>query len=223
MTSFTPKKTILPGENPFRLLPTPAISVSNPILDLALPEMPPRRFMSTQKKMAPVPKTYWRGRLISMALIGLVGFLIGWPSLSKFFEPVNVSVGKPVQKVPLKVLSISSPFGLRWGRQHQGIDFAAPLGTPIYAASSGRVVYSGWESGYGRSIVLEHADGRQTRYAHCSKLLVNTGQGVLKGALIAKVGSTGHSTGPHLHFEVIVGGERKNPAWYYPLTSAALK
>jgi murein DD-endopeptidase MepM/ murein hydrolase activator NlpD len=100
---------------------------------------------------------------------------------------------------------------------HQGIDFAAQSGAPIHATASGKVIHSGWEAGYGKSVVLEHDSGLQTRYAHCSKLLVKEGARVSQGDTIAKVGSTGHSTGPHLHFEVIVQGERKNPAWYYPM------
>jgi murein DD-endopeptidase MepM/ murein hydrolase activator NlpD len=100
---------------------------------------------------------------------------------------------------------------------HQGIDFAALAGSPIFATAAGKVIHSGWESGYGNSIIIEHDSGIQTRYAHCAKLLVKTGARVSQGDIIAKVGSTGHSTGPHLHFEVIVNGERRNPSWYYPL------
>lgn len=117
--------------------------------------------------------------------------------------------------VPVPYAYVSSPFGRRWGRQHQGIDLAAPYAAPIYAASAGTVVHSGWEAGYGNSVIIDHGHGMQTRYAHCSRLLVSEGQAVEKGTLIAKVGSTGHSTGPHLHFEVLVNGVRKNPAWYY--------
>jgi murein DD-endopeptidase MepM/ murein hydrolase activator NlpD len=117
--------------------------------------------------------------------------------------------------IPVAYDYVSSPFGQRWGRKHQGIDLAAPAGKPIYAAMTGKVVYSGWESGYGNSVVLQHGKGIKTRYAHCSRLLVKKGQLIPKGAVIARVGSTGHSTGPHLHFEVLVKGTRKNPAWYF--------
>jgi murein DD-endopeptidase MepM/ murein hydrolase activator NlpD len=132
--------------------------------------------------------------------------LLGWK------QPESI---QQAAKLPVAFAYISSPFGKRWWRQHQGIDLAAPHNASIYAASSGTVVYSGWESGYGKSVVIDHGNGIKTRYAHCSKLLVRVGSVVKKGALIAKVGSTGHSTGPHLHFEVIVNGVRKNPAWYY--------
>jgi murein DD-endopeptidase MepM/ murein hydrolase activator NlpD len=114
---------------------------------------------------------------------------------------------KPVQNA-----LITSPFGFRWGRPHQGIDMAAPVGTPILSAEVGKVVYSGWKQGYGNFVAIDHGHGYQTHYAHCSKLLVRIGQKVKNGQLIAKVGSTGHSTGPHLHFEVVANGIHRNPA-----------
>jgi murein DD-endopeptidase MepM/ murein hydrolase activator NlpD len=153
----------------------------------------------------------------------LVGFsLLPVPLQKRFYgflrgTPVSI---ERIDPVPVAYDYISSAFGKRWGRQHQGIDFAAPHGAPIYAMSAGTVVYSGWESGYGKSVVIDHGNGTQTRYAHCSKLLVKTGKVVSKGQKIAKIGSTGHSTGPHLHFEVIVKGVRKNPAWYYAFATS---
>jgi len=98
---------------------------------------------------------------------------------------------------------LTSGYGWRWGRMHQGIDIAAPLGTPIVAAAPGEVISSSWNSGgYGNLVELRHPDGSLTRYAHNSRLLVRQGQQVDQGQLIAKMGSTGRSTGPHLHFEV---------------------
>lgn len=146
----------------------------------------------------------------------LVGLLLAIPILLPVKPVEKAQVPALMPPLPVEYDYISSEFGPRWGRMHQGIDFAAQTGSPVYAASAGTVVISGWESGYGKSVVLEHGNNRQTRYAHCSRLLVKVGQQVAKGDLIAKVGSTGHSTGPHLHFEVILNGERKNPAWYYP-------
>ncbi|MBQ6569094.1 MAG: M23 family metallopeptidase [Clostridia bacterium] len=114
--------------------------------------------------------------------------------------------------------SISSPFGRRWGKLHKGIDISSRgiNGASIVAAASGRVVASryGYNGGYGNYILIDHGNGIQTRYAHCSKLLVSAGARVSKGQVIAKVGSTGHSTGPHLHFEVRVNGTPKNPMNY---------
>jgi murein DD-endopeptidase MepM/ murein hydrolase activator NlpD len=110
--------------------------------------------------------------------------------------------------------SITSKFGERWGRDHNGIDIAASTGTNIYAYQSGKVTFSGWKNGYGNVVIISHGSGLQTYYGHCSKLLVKTGQSVEKGQHIAEVGSTGRSTGPHLHFEVRKNGTPVNPAPY---------
>lgn len=97
----------------------------------------------------------------------------------------------------------TSGYGWRWGRMHRGIDIAAPVGTPIFAAADGEVVFSGWNSGgYGNLVKIRHSDGSMTFYAHNSKLLVRAGQYVTQGQQIARMGSTGFSTGPHLHFEI---------------------
>jgi len=88
------------------------------------------------------------------------------------------------------------------GRRHQGIDIANAVGTPIFAAASGTVVFSGWSSGYGNLIILEHSNGDQTYYAHNSANRVRVGDVVASGQWIAEMGSTGRSTGSHLHFEI---------------------
>jgi murein DD-endopeptidase MepM/ murein hydrolase activator NlpD len=99
--------------------------------------------------------------------------------------------------------TLTSGYGWRWGRMHQGIDIAGPVGTPIVAAASGVVVRSGWNSGgYGNLVDIRHPDGSLTRYAHNSRLLVRQGEQVRQGQQIAEMGSTGFSTGPHLHFEI---------------------
>ncbi|NUN64256.1 peptidoglycan DD-metalloendopeptidase family protein [Pseudanabaena biceps] len=101
----------------------------------------------------------------------------------------------------------TSGFGWRWGRVHQGIDIAAPVGTPILAAASGVVEYSSWnDGGYGNMIDIRHADGTITRYAHMNDRFVKEGQTVTQGQLIGEMGSTGFSTGPHLHFEIRPNG-----------------
>jgi murein DD-endopeptidase MepM/ murein hydrolase activator NlpD len=102
---------------------------------------------------------------------------------------------------------LTSGFGWRWGRMHQGIDIAAPTGTPVWAASSGVVEYAAWNSGgYGNLVEIRHADGTITRYAHLSAIYVQEGQSVSQTQVIGAIGSTGFSTGPHLHFEVRPGG-----------------
>lgn len=118
----------------------------------------------------------------------------------KFMYPINTR--------------ITSYYGPRWGRAHEGIDFAAPMGSPIRAVSSGRVVYSGWATGYGYVVIIEHQRGLRTLYAHNSKLLVREGESVGKGEVISRSGNTGNSTGPHLHFEVQVNGRPENPLGY---------
>ncbi len=111
--------------------------------------------------------------------------------------------------------TITSRFGVRSRDNHKGIDIGAPKGTPIKAAASGTVVHSGNKNdGYGNYIILSHGNGVQTYYAHCSQLLVSKGENVKQGQVIAKVGSTGISTGNHLHFEVRINGVAQNPQNY---------
>ena len=108
-----------------------------------------------------------------------------------------------------------SPGGIG-STNHKGLDIAAPRGTPIYAADGGTVVHAGWMGGYGYTVRIDHNNGKQTYYAHNSKLLVSVGQHVYKGQQIAKMGSTGNSTGNHCHFEVRINGVAKNPMSYLP-------
>lgn len=111
---------------------------------------------------------------------------------------------------------ITSEFGPRWGTTHPGLDIAAPTGTPVVAARGGKVVHSAWDGSYGLCVILDHGDGTRTRYAHASVLLVQVGQWVEQGSPVIRVGSTGYSTGPHLHFEVAVDGRSVNPRGYLP-------
>lgn len=106
---------------------------------------------------------------------------------------------------------ISSFFGQRWGRMHEGLDIAALTGTPVVAAKAGRVVQTGWYGGYGETIMIDHRNNVVTLYGHLSKILVEPGQQVEKGQTIGEVGNTGRSTGPHLHFEVRIQGEPIDP------------
>jgi len=98
--------------------------------------------------------------------------------------------------------------------RHTGLDIANKTGTPLYAAETGTVEFSGWNSGYGYNIIIDHGAGKKTRYAHASKLYVKAGDVVTRGETIAEMGSTGWSTGPHLHFEVIINGAKQNPLNY---------
>jgi murein DD-endopeptidase MepM/ murein hydrolase activator NlpD len=109
---------------------------------------------------------------------------------------------------------ITSPFGWRWGRMHTGIDLGAAYGTSIAAAAAGSVIYAGWLGGYGNLTVIDHGGGLATAYAHQSRIAVSAGESVAQGQIIGYVGSTGHSTGPHLHFEVRVNGQPVDPLGY---------
>ena len=113
---------------------------------------------------------------------------------------------------------LTSGYGRRWGRMHRGIDIAGPIGTPIVAVAPGEVVSAGWNSGgFGNLVKLKHPDGSLTLYAHNSRILVHQGQEVEQGQFIAEMGSSGYSTGPHLHFEVHPNGQAAvNPIAYLP-------
>ena len=122
--------------------------------------------------------------------------------------------------MPVEVGLLRSSFGMRehpvlgGRRAHKGVDLAAPTGTPIYASADGIVSKAEWFSSYGLYVSLEHGGEIQTRYGHMSRLNVYSGQKVKKGEIIGYVGSTGHSTGPHLHYEVRIAGSAVNPIPY---------
>jgi murein DD-endopeptidase MepM/ murein hydrolase activator NlpD len=124
----------------------------------------------------------------------------GEPSAAGFIWPVSGTV--------------VSGYGMRWGRMHEGIDISAASGTPIWAAAAGTVIYAGWLGGYGNLVVVDHGNGLSTAYAHASSILVGVGQSVAQGETISLVGSTGNSSGPHLHFEVRVNGSAVDPLLY---------
>jgi murein DD-endopeptidase MepM/ murein hydrolase activator NlpD len=109
---------------------------------------------------------------------------------------------------------VTSPFGMRWGRMHEGIDIGVPYGTPIHAAASGRVIYAGWMEGYGNLVAIDHGHGLSTAYGHQSRIAVSNGQTVSQGQVIGYVGCTGHCFGPHLHFEVRINGTPVDPMGY---------
>ncbi len=110
--------------------------------------------------------------------------------------------------------TLTSRFGPRWGRMHNGIDLAAPVGTKIRAADGGVVISAGWEGALGYCVRINHGQNKTSVYGHCSKLFVKKGDKVYKDQHIANVGSTGRSTGSHLHFEIHINGVPKNPLKY---------
>ena len=140
-------------------------------------------------------------------------------------EPVKKIVVKgtktPVSRGSGKLIwpargRLTSRYGRRWGRLHKGIDIANSRGTPVYAADSGKVISTGYNGGYGNLVKIDHGGGMVTYYAHLSKIVVSSGSSVSKGQLIGYMGSTGRSTGPHLHFEVRINGSPRNPISYLP-------
>lgn len=137
--------------------------------------------------------------------------------------PKIVERGTKIPPTYIKPLSggrMSSGFGRRnaptrgASTNHQGVDWATPVGTAIYASSGGVVTRAGWGSGYGYCVYIRHPDGKETRYGHLSKVLVSSGQSVKQGQKIALSGNTGRSTGPHLHFEIRINGVAVNPLKY---------
>lgn len=135
------------------------------------------------------------------------GFSTSRSTISKKVD-LGISFIRPATGV------VTSRFGARWGSTHTGTDIGASTGTPIYAAASGTVLFSGWKGTLGKLVVINHGNGIQTYYAHCSSLLVSAGDTVTAGQLIAKVGNTGRSTGPHLHFEIRLNGSALNAQNY---------
>jgi murein DD-endopeptidase MepM/ murein hydrolase activator NlpD len=133
------------------------------------------------------------------------------------FRPATVAVPS---RMPVEGAALTSGYGMRnhpvlgGRRQHRGVDLAMPTGTPVYATADGVISKAEWFSSYGLYISLEHGAAIQTRYGHLSRLAVAAGQAVKKGDLIGYVGSTGRSTGPHLHYEVRIAGAAVNPVPY---------
>lgn len=138
---------------------------------------------------------------------------LSWKKLDQLEQGV---ISVPSQR-PVRDISFTSGFGVRSdpfrgsAAMHAGIDLAGPMGTPVYATADGVVGRAGWANGYGNLVELEHGKGIATRYGHLSQVLVHVGQRVKRGDLIAKMGSTGRSTGPHLHYEVRLDGRAVNP------------
>lgn len=121
---------------------------------------------------------------------------------------LGISLARPVSG------TITSRFGSRGRSTHTGLDIANNTGTPIKAAAAGTVTFSGWKGSYGNLVIISHGNGVQTYYAHCNSLYVTAGTTVSQGQTIATVGSTGNSTGPHLHLEIRVNGVAQNPQNY---------
>ncbi len=132
-------------------------------------------------------------------------------------SPKIIEVGTvvpPTYVKPISGGSLSSPFGYRWGTLHAGVDWYVGMGTTVYASCGGTVIQAGWNGGYGYCVTMQHADGKQTRYAHLSSVECSVGQHLDQYEVLGYSGSTGDSTGPHLHFEIIINGSQVDPLPY---------
>ncbi|PKP95351.1 MAG: M23 family peptidase [Alphaproteobacteria bacterium HGW-Alphaproteobacteria-14] len=166
---------------------------------------------------------------------------VGWTALERttptlgmgaditaFSSPIPQRAISVPSRMPLEGAQLTSSYGMRnhpvlgGRRQHQGIDLAAPTGTPVYATADGVIGRADWYSSYGLYISINHGASMETRYAHMSRLAVAAGDNIKKGDLIGYVGSTGRSTGPHLHYEVRVDGLAVNPIPYMVESEAQL-
>ena len=141
---------------------------------------------------------------------------VSWPAVQQLSDPL--SPPRPARKYQWPTQGVfTSGYGWRWGRMHKGIDIANNTGTSIHASRDGMVTHAGWMGAYGYLVEIAHDDGETTRYAHNSRLMVQKGQQVQQGTRIALMGSTGRSTGPHLHFEIRrPGGGASNPLAVLP-------
>ncbi|NES20447.1 MAG: peptidoglycan DD-metalloendopeptidase family protein [Symploca sp. SIO3E6] len=199
--------------------PQPRIPVQQQQASVSIPVPPPERGSANSQQgllaTAPVPGQIYNGSLQPQP-----GEMVA-PQLPPLSPPGTYLPDSPDRFNgyiwPSKGV-ITSGYGMRWGRMHKGLDIAAPIGTPIVAAAPGVVVTAGWNSGgYGKLVEIQHPDGSQTLYAHNNRILVRRGQRVAQGQQISEMGSTGYSTGPHLHFEVHPSGRGAvNPMAYLP-------
>jgi lipoprotein NlpD len=140
------------------------------------------------------------------------------PATASAFGPDPWSVASADRQFKWPVIAgvVSSPFGMRNGAMHDGVDIAAPAGTPVYAAGDGTVIFSGRLHGYGNVVILQHGGGYVTVYAHNQRNLVDEGAGVASGQEIAQIGDSGRASGPNLHFEVRYHNQAQNPLAYLP-------
>lgn len=177
----------------------------------------------TQPRLPFLPNDWWISILTGAMVVGMVVpqfsvVLKSTFSIRDITQSTTVTTGVTKYRLPVAGgVPMTSGYGWRihpitgTRKFHAGIDFGAAQGQPIYAAAGGVVVFAGEKGGYGNTIKIKHTDQESTLYGHASALLVSAGSHVVQGQLIARVGSTGYSTGPHLHFEVHVDGEHTDP------------
>ncbi len=167
-------------------------------------------------------KPYKQGQILAATFINrgekFSAFRYNANGRDEYFDGSGRPLKKVLLRIPIEFARLSSTFGMRKHpvlgrmRAHKGVDYAAPTGTPIMAAGDGRIELAGWKSGYGKTVIINHGQGRSTLYGHMSALgKLKHGQFVSQGSIIGRVGSTGLATGPHLHYEFRIGGTQVNP------------
>ena len=159
---------------------------------------------------------------LAIALGAALGSISPSHALPTTQRPLLIASARTAFVYPVMGPRLSSDYGMRKHpvrkarKHHDGIDLAAPVGAPIRAIADGQVMYADPHGGYGRYVVIRHLDGFTSHYGHCEKLEVVPGQKITAGQIIGTVGSSGVSTGPHLHFEIRRNGEAQNPEQYLP-------
>lgn len=204
-------------------------------LDFSRDIQPGDRFsMVFDRKVTPSGRTVANGDLLFAEIQAKGGdaklyrFKAPGMAEAQYFDELGKNIRSMLLRTPLDTVRITSGFGMRehpilgFTRMHMGIDFGAPTGTPVFAAADGVVERASWAGGYGRWLQIKHANGLETGYGHLSRWAVKQGQHVHQGQVVAYVGSTGLSTGPHLHFEIMVGGKKVNPSKFKAPPSVAL-
>ena len=204
-------------------------------LDFSRDIQPGDRFsMVFDRKVTPSGRTVSNGDLLFAEIQAKGGaarlYRFKGPGMAQaeYFDELGKNIRSMLLRTPLETVRITSSFGMRehpvlgYTRMHMGIDFGAPVGTPVYAAGDGVVEKAAWAGGYGRWLQIKHAGGLATGYGHLSRWAVKQGERVHQGQVVAYVGSTGLSTGPHLHFEIMVNGQKVNPSKFKAPPSIAL-
>ena len=204
-------------------------------LDFSRDIQPGDRFsMVFDRKVTPSGRTVSTGDVLFAEIVAKGGatrlYRFKGPGMAEaqYFDELGKNIRSLLLRTPLDSVRITSSFGMRehpilgFTRMHAGIDFGAPTGTPVYAAGDGVVEKAGWAGGYGRWLQIKHNNGYETGYGHLSRWAVKQGQHVHQGQVVAYVGSTGLSTGPHLHYEIMVGGQKVNPSKFKAPPSIAL-
>ena len=204
-------------------------------LDFSRDIQPGDRFsMVFDRKVTPSGRTVANGDLLFAEIQAKGGatklyrFTPPGSKEAQFFDEFGKNIRSLLLRTPLDTIRVTSSFGMRehpilgYTRMHMGIDFGAPTGTPVYAAGDGVVEKAAWTNGYGRWLQIKHAGGLETGYGHLSRWAVKQGEHVHQGQVVAYVGSTGMSTGPHLHYEIMVGGQKVNPSKFKAPPSVAL-